>query len=35
MKGHMELVPLPDAVVDVVLSNCVIALSVDKKAAFA
>ena len=35
LKGHMEAVPLPAASVDVVLSNCVIALSVDKAAVFA
>jgi len=34
LKGHMEAIPLPDASVDVVLSNCVIALSVDKRAVF-
>ncbi len=31
----MEAIPLPAASVDVVLSNCVIALSVDKAAVFA
>jgi ubiquinone/menaquinone biosynthesis C-methylase UbiE len=30
LKGHIEDVPLPDATVDVVLSNCVINLSTDK-----
>ncbi len=30
LKGHLEAIPLPDASVDVVLSNCVIALAVDK-----
>ena len=30
LKGEMEAVPLPDASVDVVLSNCVINLSADK-----
>lgn len=35
LKGHMEAIPLPAASVDVVLSNCVIALSVDKAAVFA
>jgi arsenite methyltransferase len=35
LKGHMEAIPLPDATVDVVLSNCVIALSVDKQSVFA
>jgi len=35
LKGQMEAIPLPDTSVDVVLSNCVIALSVDKAAVFA
>ena len=30
VKGHIEDIPLPDAAVDVVISNCVINLSVDK-----
>ncbi len=30
LKGHIEEVPLPDASVDVILSNCVINLSGDK-----
>ena len=30
LKGHLEDVPLPDASVDVVLSNCVVNLSPDK-----
>jgi arsenite methyltransferase len=30
LKGHIEQVPLPDASVDVVISNCVINLSGDK-----
>jgi arsenite methyltransferase len=34
-KGHIEDVPLPDAAVDVVISNCVINLSVDKPAVLA
>jgi SAM-dependent methyltransferase len=34
-KGHLEAIPLPDAAVDVVISNCVINLSVDKPAVFA
>jgi arsenite methyltransferase len=34
-KGHIEAVPLPDASVDVVISNCVINLSADKPAVFA
>jgi arsenite methyltransferase len=32
LKGEIEAVPLPDAAVDVVISNCVINLSVDKPA---
>jgi arsenate reductase (thioredoxin) len=35
LRGHMEDIPLPDSSVDVVLSNCVIALAVDKGAVFA
>jgi arsenite methyltransferase len=35
LKGQIEDVPLPDARVDVVVSNCVINLSVDKAAVFA
>jgi arsenite methyltransferase len=30
MKGYIEEVPLPDASVDVIISNCVINLSIDK-----
>jgi arsenite methyltransferase len=30
LKGHIESIPLPDATVDVVISNCVINLSSDK-----
>jgi len=30
LKGHIEAIPLPDASVDVVISNCVINLSADK-----
>jgi ubiquinone/menaquinone biosynthesis C-methylase UbiE len=30
LKGEIENVPLPDAIVDVVISNCVINLSTDK-----
>lgn len=30
LKGHMEDIPLPDASIDVVISNCVINLSADK-----
>jgi arsenite methyltransferase len=35
LKGHIEAVPLPDAAVDVVISNCVINLSTDKAAVLA
>jgi ubiquinone/menaquinone biosynthesis C-methylase UbiE len=35
LKGHIERIPLPAATVDVVISNCVINLSVDKPAVFA
>jgi arsenite methyltransferase len=35
VKGTIEAVPLPDASVDVVISNCVINLSVDKPAVLA
>jgi len=35
LKGHIEAIPLPDAAVDVVISNCVINLSVDKPAVLA
>jgi arsenite methyltransferase len=35
VKGQIEAVPLPDASVDVVISNCVINLSVDKPAVLA
>lgn len=35
LKGQIEAVPLPDASVDVVISNCVINLSVDKPAVLA
>ncbi len=34
LKGNIEDIPLPDASVDVVISNCVINLSVDKPAVF-
>ena len=34
LKGYMEEIPLPDASVDVVISNCVINLSEDKQAVF-
>jgi arsenite methyltransferase len=35
LEGRIEDVPLPDASVDVVVSNCVINLSADKDAVFA
>ena len=35
LKGTIEDVPLPDAAVDVVISNCVINLSIDKPAVLA
>jgi len=35
LKGEIEALPLPDASVDVVISNCVINLSTDKPAVFA
>jgi arsenite methyltransferase len=35
LKGQIEAVPLPDAAVDVVISNCVINLSTDKPAVLA
>ena len=35
LEGRIEAVPLPDGSVDVVISNCVINLSVDKAAVFA
>ncbi len=31
LKGHIESIPLPDASVDVIISNCVINLSGDKR----
>ncbi|MFZ5870234.1 MAG: arsenite methyltransferase [Actinomycetota bacterium] len=34
LRGHIESVPLPAQTVDVVISNCVINLSVDKPAVF-
>jgi arsenite methyltransferase len=34
-QGHIENIPLPDASIDVVISNCVINLSADKPAVFA
>jgi SAM-dependent methyltransferase len=35
LKGHIESIPLPDAAVDVVISNCVINLSTDKASVLA
>jgi arsenite methyltransferase len=35
LQGSIEAVPLPDASVDVIISNCVINLSTDKPAVFA
>jgi arsenite methyltransferase len=35
LKGTIEAIPLPDASVDVIISNCVINLSADKPAVFA
>ena len=35
LHGHIESIPLPDASVDVVISNCVINLSPDKPTVFA
>jgi SAM-dependent methyltransferase len=35
LKGEIEAVPLPDATVDVIISNCVINLSTDKPAVLA
>ena len=34
IKGDIEAIPLPDASVDVIISNCVLNLSADKPAAF-
>jgi len=34
LKGQIEAIPLPDASVDVVISNCVINLSGDKPQVF-
>jgi SAM-dependent methyltransferase len=34
LKGEIEQIPLPDASVDVIISNCVINLSVDKDQVF-
>jgi len=35
LKGTIEAIPLPDNTVDVIISNCVINLSVDKRQVFA
>ena len=35
LKGHIEQIPLPDRSVDVIISNCVINLSGDKRAVLA
>jgi SAM-dependent methyltransferase len=35
LKGQIEAIPLPEATVDVVISNCVVNLSTDKPAVFA
>src|SRR6266403_1695387 len=35
LKGELERIPLPDAAVDVIISNCVINLSADKDAVLA
>jgi len=35
LKGEIERIPLPDAAVDVIISNCVINLSADKDAVLA
>jgi ubiquinone/menaquinone biosynthesis C-methylase UbiE len=35
MKGTIEAIPLPDASVDVIISNCVVNLAADKGAVFA
>jgi arsenite methyltransferase len=35
LKGDMEDIPLPDGTVDVIISNCVINLSLDKDSVFA
>src|SRR4029450_8584185 len=35
LRGQIEAVPLPAETVDVVISNCVINLSIDKPAVFA
>ena len=35
LRGQIEAIPLPDASVDVIISNCVINLSTDRAAVFA
>ena len=35
LRGQIEHIPLPDASIDVIISNCVINLSTDKPAVFA
>jgi SAM-dependent methyltransferase len=35
LKGYIESIPLPEAVIDVVISNCVINLAADKSKVFA
>lgn len=35
LLGHIEVIPLPDASIDVIISNCVINLSPDKPEVFA
>jgi ubiquinone/menaquinone biosynthesis C-methylase UbiE len=35
LKGEIEAIPLPDDSIDVIISNCVINLSVDKPGVFA
>ncbi|MGW6936831.1 methyltransferase domain-containing protein [Lentzea sp. NPDC054927] len=35
LKGNIEAIPLPGNTIDVVISNCVVNLSVDKPAVFA
>jgi arsenite methyltransferase len=35
LHGHIEQIPLADALIDVIISNCVINLSIDKPAVFA
>jgi arsenite methyltransferase len=34
LKGHIEAIPLPEASIDVVISNCVVNLAADKPAVF-